>query len=70
MIPKPEEVLNESGVFLTDWEKTRVFNAMKEYGRRLLDHVAEEAKIKLFNNLAGSGYEVDKQSILKIKDEL
>jgi len=55
------------------WDDTiqqRIEEFAKEYGRRLLDHVAEVAEVKS----TGSGflheYVVDKQSILKIKDEL
>jgi len=74
MIPKAEDVLREKGILFTDFISSShhgaVSEAMKEYGRRLLDHVAEVAEVKS----TGSGflheYVVDKQSILKIKDEL
>jgi len=76
MIPKPEEVLIEA-IGQTRWNldgsvtKAQLNWALKEYGRRLLDHVAEVAKTKKTGN-SGSWFDasVDKQSILKIKDEL
>ena len=73
MIPKAKEVMFEYvSMDELKWSETKIDIelAMKEYGRRLLDHVAEVAEVKS----TGSGflheYVVDKQSILKIKDEL
>lgn len=69
MIPKIEEVLKEKGVepnpfWDDDLISISVYSAIvesyKEYGRRLLDHVAEEA---LNDGLT-------REEILKIKDEL
>jgi len=44
----------------TDQNVDNISNMIKEYGRRLLDYAAEKAEPAV----------VDKQSILKIKDEL
>jgi len=60
MIPNPEEVLSEYTYPL--WEEKEVIKAMKEYGRRLLDHVAEKAK--------EDGNLLTIWQILKIKDGL
>ena len=66
MIPKPEEVFLESLKLNKDKFACplSIQNAMREYGRRLLDHVAEQAIN--YNNFEV----VDKEEILKIKDEL
>ena len=96
MIPKAEEVLyaimvtNPTGFHDDDSFKEQmshgygdqIHEAMKEYGRRLLDHVAEVAKLEYYSNMDNQWHElviadpddklhrVDKQSILQIKDEL
>jgi len=87
MIPKPEEVLIEA-IGPIQWNldgsasKAQLVTAMREYGRRLLDHVAEGAKVEYYSHMDNQWHElviadpddklhrVDKQSILKIKDEL
>jgi hypothetical protein len=47
-----------------------IIQAMKEYARQVLDYAAEKAEMKVKGNGFLQQYKVDKQSILKIKDEL
>lgn len=60
MIPKAEEVFEQNVNYLHDREKRAAVYAMKEYGRRLLDHVAERIDEE----------SPDKELILKLKDSL
>jgi hypothetical protein len=80
MIPKADDILKKhAGDCLTvNGIGSRQFTeAMKEYARQVLDHAAEVAKTKLHIpieegcRMITDAYDVvDKQSILKIKDEL
>lgn len=70
MIPKAEDVLREKGILFTDFISSShhgaVSEAMKEYGRRLLDHVANKC-----TDDWGNGFTlIEQDEILKIKDEL
>jgi hypothetical protein len=72
MIPKPQEMLKD--YYFDDLKKIMIQSIMREYGRRLLDHVAEVAELNHseipIELGGGTHFYVDKQSILKIKDEL
>jgi hypothetical protein len=58
MLPQPEEVLKDIAPDgLSNYHQSAI-NAMREYGRLLLDHLALELDASV------------EQSILKIKDEL
>ena len=67
MIPKADEIIKEfipnGSINLKNYkeEKEVMDKAMKEYGRRLLDHVAEKSVSRGF---------LSQEDILKIKDEL
>lgn len=82
---KAEEILSEVDR-VTDVNDSRtlftydqVLQAMKEYANMKLDQAAEKAKVSYYDgnimispkiNNAGTIISVDKQSILKLKDEL
>jgi hypothetical protein len=71
MIPKPEDVLMADSDYQELAAKFPKLNlaiqeSMKEYCRRLLDHVAEKCTVDW-----GNGFTlIEKDEILKIKDEL
>lgn len=75
-LPKAEDILNKhAGDCLTvNGLGSRQFtDAMKEYSRQVLDYAAENSKAFLVaqpKDPANPIPVVDKQSILKIKDEL
>lgn len=75
MIPKTEEVIDSFGIngfdphsfkisHLDKIDKKIISTMMKEYGRRLLDHVAEQSIV--YRNFDV----IDKTTVLQIKDEL
>lgn len=77
MIPKTEEVIDSFGIngfdphsfkisHLDKIDKKIISTMMKEYGRRLLDHVADKC-----TDDWGNGFTlIEQDEILKIKDEL
>jgi len=72
MIPNAEDILQKA--FEKDWGGSNIVDyrkvAMTEYARQVLDHAAEVAQIRLIGSGFLQKYEVDKESILEIKNEL